>query len=135
MNSSQPPEAQPQPQTAPQSPPAETTTPTLVLDQATNRLLFSVLRKAEEVLDSAYEVYHGDAEQVTHKFLLKRLADANEKMDLILAELARQDKVMKDYLEQGIKELGDKQRELEERSKIFAARVSAKMKELEPPTQ
>jgi hypothetical protein len=80
----------------------------------------SVLHKAEKVLDSAYEVYHGDAEQVSHKFLLKKLSAAEEKMDRVLAELSA---------------LDAKLNELEERSKNFAGKVWPKVKGLSNQTK
>lgn len=100
-----------------QTPPKTAEDQPLMLDQTSIRLLLSVLHKAEKVLDSAYEVYHGDAEQVTHKFLLKRLADTNEQQEKVLQELSA---------------LDGKVNDLEARSKQFASTVSAKLRELKP---
>jgi len=75
----------------------------------------SVLHKAEKVLDSAYETYNGDAEQVTHKFLLKKLGEANDKMDRILNELSALDAELKDVTK---------------RSRGFAEKVWPRVKDL-----
>ena len=62
--------------------------PHISLDQTGLGLLI----KADRLLDKIYEIVHGDAESVSHQYLLKQYADVRAMHDRVLAELGDLDR-------------------------------------------
>lgn len=77
-----------QPQTAPaETPPVQGSIPPMTLDERLETLIV----KASELLDRLYELFHGDKESVTHRYLVEQYKRADEKMDRIMDSLSQLD--------------------------------------------